>query len=1815
MAMTRGPDNRPLYRLDFSGEWPKCASRIAVDNINGLHRWRAFDERTGRSWMLVAPESAQVNDPRLDREFALAPRLSAEWAVVPQALLLTPQGQMLVLDDEDSVPLSTMRASTIQAEQFFTLAISAAAALNDVHQAGMVHRDIQPANLLCRADGVVRITGFAFASVKGQPLGTASEVGSSSLAYLAPELANCGYESATIRSDLYALGITLFELATGTRPFEAEDAPGWLHAHLAIPPPLMKSLRADLPACVEPLVGRLICKQPGLRYASALELEADLRRCFDDWQEADAATAGEARGDGGKISSLVGRAQESRDLQHALTRLLDGKGGIVLVHGEAGVGKTSLVSAGFADHGHRYLYAMSKCKALGYANPYGFLASAISSLCTSLCSGVPYGRSYWAPRLRAAVGEYGGAVTRLMPELELITGPLRSEIAPRISETRRHLHGTLLSVLQAIATEDHPLVLFLDDLQWADAESLTFLRELDADLFKHVLLVIAYRSDAVAPGTDIDRYLRHCRALPCWMQDISLGPIDGGTIAALLMTDPSLSAIERDRLHARLSQEGAVNPLYLSQAIAAIRENATVADTSLGVMSSLMDLRFAHLPTKTMDVLEKLALLGNETGLEELACACDATGRSLRMWLKPALAAGLIAEHRTGLSFTHDSIWEALLARLSQASIQAMHLEFAIRFTQAVAEDRQPKRVHRAASHVLRVPADAFDGCCHETLVELLIEAAYQARGRVAATVALDYLEYAQRLQPDITTGDGDRACGLRIVYGQCLILDAAYEAADRYINEHLAQTKRFDHCADLYRLRCEICSLQGNYRAALDSIRSGIATLAPDISLTLERPAADRLGRAVNDLIGPNPKNRFAALQYLDDDQVQAVIDLLRAIIVPGSFVEPDLMLIASSHIVRLTLEYGISAAGVEGLAWFGVCMAHHHGLYDQASAYTELAADLSEQSRFAKVRGAALIALERTSVWTKPLPYALECAESAHRFLIAKGSPSFACYANNHIISDLLVLGAPIERMLRQIDTGLKYAKHLEFTDAQSILYTQALYIRRLAGEFSDSIPTPSPAELEKRVARSQMAELRFLWELFEGLFQFLEGALSSASRHLDNAWELSWSAPVHIHLIDLALFTVLNRAALQTQTGVIQDFERPMQRLQSAADTNPRYFGDRLALAKGEIQRIEGNHLQALLHYEDAIDKAGACGAIHIQGLGHELESRCLALVNMHYGARVHLRLARDAWRRWGAKRLADRLEMLNPALRDAPQLAPTLALPGKSELDVLAITKACQALSREIEPEALIKTLLSNATTHAGATFTALLLVAEGRLSIEATGVARPSGIEINLRDDLPHNTAVSMSVVQHVMEHREPLAMNGTEALRRFSQDPYLLDLERGSVGCIPLLKQNAVIGLLYLENALIPGIFEPARVDVLELLAAQAAISLSNARLYSDLSAENERRRASEDTLRRTQALMALGQAVNRYGTFAWKPCEAASLWSDRLLDQVGLPLPENKEYLVDPTGLVHPDERTLFAGRLSHIVTAHEPFRLTFRTVALGGSCHYLELAGEPDDAGDGFIGVLLDITDRTQTEIALRAARGELERTSQASILGELAASIAHEINQPLASILSNAGASIRWLDRETPEVDDALEGIRDIVSEGKRAAEIVNAMRSLARQAPPQCKRFAVDRMIHDVLSLTKADIQDQNVSLVLDIAPAINAWGDPTQIQQVVRNLITNAVEAMQHLPPLTRRLCLSAHSMGDEILVIVQDSGPGVSPSAEDQVFQAFYTNKPTGMGMGLAICWSIISAHGGSLRFTRGRRGESLFFFTLPLATDDATCR
>lgn len=1673
----------------FDEHWLAGLHWAPLDVEDGISRWRVTSADGLRRWLLVRADHPATAEAHawLDREYALAPSLGAAGALRPLGRLTTREGPALVLQDGGQ-PATTV-VGALPLEGFLTFAINASAALAVLHERGIIHNHLCSRHLMVSSEGRVRLTGFGAATAIDNHARAPAGAWPSRYAYLAPEAHTVGAASVRPETDLYALGVTFFELLTGRLPFEANDPLEWRQQHLAVTPPRLSRFCQGAPEPLEQLIARLLSKQPEHRPASARLLEAQLWRFHNEWREYGTLHANtEAPLRLPLTVTLVGREAPMAVLNEAVQALYDGHGGAVFISGEPGIGKTSLVRGMRQRLGAQApLFANAKCELARHPLPYGALCAALGALFTRLAGASPEQAQPVAERVRLALGDQGDTLSRLVPELQWLTGVLPAASEPSVSEARRNLLGLFQRLLAALATPQSPVVVFLDDVQWVDHETLSFLAELSARDLHHVLLIAACRSDALTTDPALVRLLGHFQALGERCREITLLPLGVDDIATVLDARLSLHSTERDALAHRLHQRGAGNPLYIDQVIAVLgdleRPEAAINLPVFADVEALFTTRLDDLPERTRELLSVLAMLGNHTPLDDLAAVTATDPAPLTAMLRPAITAGLVAESRGGLAFVHDSMLEAVRARLRDDIQQAMHLQFATILLGRLSAQADAQALFRVAGQVLRVDHALLGNSQRQAFVAVLVRAADTARAAAAPKIALRYLAQAQRMLAAASPGLRALTREVDLLQVQCLILDADHLAAERHIATLLQHPLDALEGASLYRLASEIRALRGDYSGAVQTIITGLASLgvsmAPDPSCEQAKQAWEGL---LHDLAGRSP-SVFLSLRPAADPLVEALIELLASVLIPGSFISPTLMLVTACQIARLTLAHGLTAASIPGLAWLGVTCAHRFDAHALGFGFSHCAVTLAEQPRYASGRVAALVALDQVSVWTQPLPFALECAEQAYRSSLAQGSPSLACFSNTHIVSDLLVLGAPIERMLRQIDAGLNLATNLEYADAQSILYIQARYIRRLAGDVGGSVPIPERAELARRVEASTMGPLHFWWELFDGLFEFLEGNFAAAACRMDAAWALAWAVPAHIHLIDLALFTVLNRAALQTATGIAQNFDCPLSSLRLWASLNPRYFADRLALAEAEICRVNGDNLGALQGYETAIAHANQCGAIHIQGLGHELAARCHHSVGLEVSARHHWRLARDAWVRWGAGVLARQLEAEHPFLLELDRFAFSHPAQATAQpLDVMSITRACQALSREIELDALVKNLLSTTVMYAGATDAALLLADGDELTLRATAHANVGGVEVQLCEAQPSPTALPLSLIHASLRGRTSLVVNRPEQLRGYADDSYLRRLENGSALCVPLLKQNTVIGLLYLENGLAPEVFEPSRVEVLEWLAAQAAISLSHARLYSSLVEENQRRQ----------------------------------------------------------------------------------------------------------------------------QTETALRAARGELNRTAQATILGELAASIAHEINQPLLSILTNAGASLRWLQRPQPEIGEASEGLRDIKSEAQRAADIVTAIRSLARQAVPERQPVALDALIRQVLAVTQADIDDRQVALILNLQSPALVEADAVQVQQVVLNLVNNAMDAMQTLPATQRRLTVSTEPVPGGVLVMVEDTGPGIAPDQADKVFQAFYSTKASGMGMGLAICSSIISAHGGVLHTHTGREGEHLFLFTLP---------
>jgi PAS domain S-box-containing protein len=411
-----------------------------------------------------------------------------------------------------------------------------------------------------------------------------------------------------------------------------------------------------------------------------------------------------------------------------------------------------------------------------------------------------------------------------------------------------------------------------------------------------------------------------------------------------------------------------------------------------------------------------------------------------------------------------------------------------------------------------------------------------------------------------------------------------------------------------------------------------------------------------------------------------------------------------------------------------------------------------------------------------------------------------------------------------------------------------------------------------------------------------------------------------------------------------------------------------------------------------------------------------------------------------------------------------------------------------------------------------------------------------------------------------------------------------------------LIKQTKLVGALYLENTLTPRAFTSARIAVLELLASQAAISLENATLYADL--------------RHSEGFLAEGQRISHTGSWGWNVATGERAWSDETFRIFGY------DPAVSPTlemilQRVHPDDVPLVQRHIERAPSDGKSYAFEHRLLMPDGTVKYVHVVAQAvRNQRDQleFIGAVMDVTAAKRAEEDLRKAQADLAQVARVTTFGELAASIAHEVNQPLTAVVSNAEAARRWLDRSTPNLDEARAAVDSIIKSGHRAGEVTRRVRALLNKTDAQKTPLDINDVANEAIALVQHELFSNRVVLRVELAadlPAVN--GDRIQLQQVIVNLVINGIEAMQPLTDRPRELLIQTQQdQAHQVLIAVKDSGVGIGAENVDQLFQAFFTTKSGGMGMGLSICRSIVEAHGGRLSASGNVGPGATFQIALP---------
>ena len=718
-------------------------------------------------------------------------------------------------------------------------------------------------------------------------------------------------------------------------------------------------------------------------------------------------------------------------------------------------------------------------------------------------------------------------------------------------------------------------------------------------------------------------------------------------------------------------------------------------------------------------------------------------------------------------------------------------------------------------------------------------------------------------------------------------------------------------------------------------------------------------------------------------------------------------------------------------------------------------------------------------------------------------------------------------------------------------------------------------------------------------------MSGDYQAAIAARARAEPILWSIVGMIHEAEyhfygaLALAAHHDDASIDDRPQLLTKLEAHHKQLEIWAETSPENFQNRHALVSAEIARIENRSLDAERLYEEAIRLGREHGVIQNEGLANELAAQFYAARGFEKIAHVYLRDARYCYLQWGAHGKVKQLDERYPHLQEERVQTSRTGTIGASvaQLDVETVVKASQAMSGEIVLENLIRKLMVIAVEHAGAERGLLILPRGDQLWVEAEATTGRKTIEVTLRQALVDASELPLTILQYAIRTREPLVCDDASKERPFSVDRCVASRHVRSVLCLPLINQAKLVGVLYLENNVAASVFTPSRIAVLELLASQAAISLENARLYGELTMSEERWRNLFESV-----------PVGVYLIDLHRRYVAANPAFQRMTGYS-----EAELRSLTPVDITHEDDR----ASTEAIMTAQlvgQPFvqhrEKRYRRKDGGMIWAEVDAFLAPIAGSAPFLaGVAADITERKRAEEALRDARADLERMARLTTMGELTASIAHEINQPLAAIVTQSEAASRFLDRDEPDLDEVQDALSAIRQDGMRAGEVIRGLRALARKSGPQLTKLDIDDVISEVLALARGELRRHDVVLRTELAAeGKSVMGDRVQLQQVLLNLIMNSVEAMREVTGRSRELTVSsALAEPSSVLVAVKDTGAGLDPALAERMFQPFFTTKPDGLGMGLSICRSIVEAHGGRLWVSPRAPYGADVRFTIPL--------
>jgi len=1476
----------------------------------GASVYRAVRKADGQKVVLRVLEGAHpsaANLEHLKHELDLRPTLHGLPAVEPLALSTLNGRPALELEDFVGEPLDRLVSARLPIGDFLPLAVSVAAAVADIHSRGLIHKDLNPGSILFDAQsGRVKIGNFGVASRVAREQTTAGpeRLLEESLPYLSPEQTGRMNRAVDSRADLYSLGVIYFELLTGHLPFTATDVIGWVHCHVARKPPSPARFREGLPSVLSALVLKLLAKVPDDRYQSAAGLQRDLERCLRQWRETDSivpfALGAEDTSDRFLIPQTVyGREADCAKLRGAFDRVAaTGQPELALVSGPSGIGKSAVVyELRRPIIGRQGFFLSAKFERGKRDIPDLAVIRAFRDLILDIMSESAAQIAIWRRRILDALGPNGRLISDILPEIELVIGPQPEAPELPLGDAENRLRMVCRQFVCAFAHPNHPLTIFLDDLQWADPASLNLVVDLLAEAdTRDLLLVGAYRTDEAAPVMQpLIAVLDKLRAGGAVVQEIVLGPLAGDQVDRLVADTLHRSVAEAAPLARLVRDKTGGNPFFAVHFLTALYSKRLIAfdratnrwtwemarvraERTTDNVVDLMVTKLRALPRQTQEALSLAAHMGSIVDRRAMAAVL---GRDPEPVLNAAVEEDLILRIDHACRFPHDRVQEAAYALVPDSERARLHLEIGRRLWARTPPDELAERSFEIATQLNAAAPLIVAPVERVRAAEVNLAAGKRAKESAAYPSALTYLAAGCcALLPPTTDSWQEHyalSFALELNRAECEFLTGDAEAAEKRLSVLSGRARTLVDRAAVTCAQVEMFHTSGRTPRAVEAALAYLRHVGIDWP---PHPTDDAVAGELAQLwraLGDRSIESLADLPAVTDPDCRAIMDVLLSLFSPALITDPNLHDRLVARLASLSLAHGNSDASCLAYVRLSTTLGRRTGDHLKAFRFGKLGFDLVEEHGLMRFKAAVYLNFAALVMpWMKHLSTGLELIRRSVTAAEDTGNISYACYARTSLITQLLALGGPLADTQREAEDAITYTK-THFPLVADAIRTDRQLIRMLRG-LLPRFGSLADAEFDEGEFEARLDDPRMTitacWYWTRKLqARFHANDFAAAVAAAEHAAPLLWTSTEFFETAEYHFFGALARAARHDEAAP-EDRSRHREalaaharQLEEWARRCPDNFRNRAALADAEIARIDGRVADAEHLYEAALRWARDDGFVHNEAIAYELAARFWRARGYPLFADAYVQEACARYRRWGAEGKAQQLARLHPSLAKQPPISlGEMPAASPDQLDLLTVIKASQTISSVMGREELVRTLLQIVIEQGGARRARLIRVRGGELEIaaeidiafapdkdaaESAAVSAPAARASGPRARVP------TSMLHYVARTQTRVVLDDAAAdAGRFALDPYLAAARPRSVLCLPIVREGRVVALLYLENDLAPGVFTPERLAALELIAAQVAISLENSFL---LEREHKARLGAEAAGRRA---LILGEAT-----------------------------------------------------------------------------------------------------------------------------------------------------------------------------------------------------------------------------------------------------------------------------------------------------------------------------------------------------------------